>query len=644
LDKRTVIGFVLIMMLMILWVMHTERQRRLAEESQSRAVREQPSVIEDATPPEKVERPATEPSRIEPAPVVDQAPLRSLETVGPDELQKVDWTNEGAAITRVRLTKFKKVLDKPEMLTVIEQPEDRTDLPETLTVFDARDPEVRLPFHRARYEVEKTGDGSGVTFSALLPFGGGAAAEEGGAETEMVPGGIRVRQEGRAAEDPYMYDVTLTFENTSSRVIKNFQYRIVAGSRVIPEVESRYPVVTGFCAVERRGSNDYKHVNASSAVKEAVNRQVASDEVMISAGVANRYFAVALLPQPEQGRPSWVREATVRGVDAVDVKPDKEKRTPNVYVTFLTRPGDLEPGKPWVHHYRLFAGPKDPELIARYPALDGIIDYGLFGAVSKVLEAILRFFYNNLAHNYGLAIIMLTLFVRLCLLPLTWKSQVSMRKMQKLQPFLNELREKLKNDKQRLAQEQMKLMRQHNVNPLMGCLPIFLQLPVFIGLFRMIQNAVTMRHESFILWIQDLSGPDTITRIGSFPVNILPVVMTLVWFLQNQMMPKSQDPQQRATQRMMKFMPIMFGFILYNMAAGLTLYWTTSAILGIIEQRFVKAYIDKHHSDEIPRPAILNGGSGSGGRKKEKAGPDSKEKSPPRPGAKRPPKRQRRRR
>ena len=137
----------------------------------------------------------------------------------------------------------------------------------------------------------------------------------------------------------------------------------------------------------------------------------------------------------------------------------------------------------------------------------------------------------------------------------------------------------------------MELFRKHGANPMTGCLPLLIQFPVFIALFRAFGWSIDLRQQPFILWVKDLSRSDTITFLGNFPLNILPIVMVVTWVIQQRMMPKSEDPQARQQQKFMMFMPIMFGFMLYSMASGLTLYWTSSTFFGIIEQKLIKRHI-----------------------------------------------------
>ena len=176
-----------------------------------------------------------------------------------------------------------------------------------------------------------------------------------------------------------------------------------------------------------------------------------------------------------------------------------------------------------------------------------------------------------------------------------------MFRMQQLQPMINQMKEKYKHDKQRMGKEQMLLFKKYGVNPMSGCLPMVLQLPVFFALFRTLQLSFEMRQAPFLLWVNDLSMPDTLLHFSfSIPfignaLNILPLIMTGASFAQMKLTPKAPavDPQAQAQQKMMSFMPIIFAFILYHMPSGLTVYWTTSTIFSIIEGLVIRKSIKK---------------------------------------------------
>ncbi|MDQ7780074.1 MAG: membrane protein insertase YidC, partial [Planctomycetota bacterium] len=173
------------------------------------------------------------------------------------------------------------------------------------------------------------------------------------------------------------------------------------------------------------------------------------------------------------------------------------------------------------------------------------------------------------------------------------RGQVSMNRMQKLQPQVMEIRKKHQKDWQKMNEEIRKLYAESGVNPLGGCFPLLLQLPVFIGLYRALDLAITLRQAPFFAWMQDLSQPDTLFQVSGFDFHLLPILMTISWFIQTLLQPKAPDPQARAQQKMFVVMPLIFGILLYNMPSGLILYWLTSTALSIGEQSLIKRYFLK---------------------------------------------------
>jgi len=219
-----------------------------------------------------------------------------------------------------------------------------------------------------------------------------------------------------------------------------------------------------------------------------------------------------------------------------------------------------------------------------------MIESHWYDALSGIMSWILRASYFVIP-NYGIAIVILTLIVRMALHPLSKKSQTSMAKMQKLQPKVKELREKFKTDKQRQQQEMMKLYKEYGVNPLGGCLPMLLQLPIFIGLYNMLRNSIELRHACFVpWWVEDLSQPDAFFGV----VNVLPIFSVAIMFIQQRMQPKSGDPQQQQTQKIMGYMmPAFLGWIFYGMPSGLNLYFVVSMLVGVLEQRHIRKQLDR---------------------------------------------------
>lgn len=230
--------------------------------------------------------------------------------------------------------------------------------------------------------------------------------------------------------------------------------------------------------------------------------------------------------------------------------------------------------------YVSFAGPKSFDLLASIdPNATGIIDYGMFAVLAKPMLWLLRFL-NSIFGNWGWAIIGLTIIVRLIVLPFNAYSYKSMKVMQKLQPEMNRIREKYKDappeKKMQMNQEIMTLMRESKANPLGGCLPMLLQLPVFLALYQVLGQSIELYRAPWILWIHDLSMKD--------PYYVLPVLMAITMFIQQKITPSTMDPQQA---KIMLWMPVIFAVFMVALPSGLTLYIFVSTLFGIIQQYFL---------------------------------------------------------
>jgi YidC/Oxa1 family membrane protein insertase len=231
----------------------------------------------------------------------------------------------------------------------------------------------------------------------------------------------------------------------------------------------------------------------------------------------------------------------------------------------------------------LYVGPKKyAELKALGLRRDGVMELGKMGWAGRPLLNTLNAIYR-VVPNYGVAIIVLTLLVRILFWPVTHKSTESMRKMSALQPQIKALQAKFKDNPQRMQQETMKLYKENKVNPLGGCVPMLVQIPVFIALFTVLRSAVELRFAPF-LWISDLSEPENLLA-GMIPVigslNILPLLMVATMFIQQKLTPAAGDPQQQKMMAIM--MPLMMLIFFYTMPSGLVLYWTTSQVSMIVQ-------------------------------------------------------------
>jgi YidC/Oxa1 family membrane protein insertase len=231
-----------------------------------------------------------------------------------------------------------------------------------------------------------------------------------------------------------------------------------------------------------------------------------------------------------------------------------------------------------------YLGPKDPALLTQAPGdLKDVINYGFFDFIAKPLLQILHFFHGYVG-NYGVAIILLTLLIKVLFWPLSYKSYQSMDKMKKIQPMLAAIREKYKDDRERMNQEMMQLYKTYKVNPAGGCLPMLLQIPVFFGLYQALLNAIELRHATFItylpftdkIWLADLAAKD--------PYYITPLIMGGTMFLQQKLTPAPGDPTQA---KIMLLMPVIFTFMFLNFPAGLVVYWLCNNVFSIAQQSWM---------------------------------------------------------
>jgi len=238
--------------------------------------------------------------------------------------------------------------------------------------------------------------------------------------------------------------------------------------------------------------------------------------------------------------------------------------------------------KSGINSFIVYAGPKDYDRLKELNVgLEHIIDFGFFSILARPLFWILKLFYRFMG-NYGWAIVLLTIVVRIPFIPLLSKGQKSMNKLKELQPRLNEIREKYKKDPQRMQKEMMEIYRKYKVNPMGGCLPILLQIPVFFALYKVLMIAIELRGAPFMLWIRDLSAKD--------PYYILPIVMGITMVIQQKMTPTSVDPRQN---KIMMFMPVIFTFLFLNFASGLVLYWLVNNILSIAQQMYTNRKLSR---------------------------------------------------
>ena len=308
------------------------------------------------------------------------------------------------------------------------------------------------------------------------------------------------------------------------------------------------------------------------------------------AAVHNQYFALAVVPHDA---PSGI---VMRQVDLPKISEDIIQRySSNGYTAALVYPTiTLSNNQTVARQFVLYAGPKEYKTLSKVAVelnnnLDGIMAFGRYlGFFSKALLLAMNFLHSVLSLPYGWVIVLITVILRLVFWPLTAAGTRSMKRMQALQPQVKAIQEKYKDDPMKAQKKQMELWKENKVNPMGGCLPALIQMPVFIGFYAMIRTAIELRGAHF-LWVTDLSKPDTLFLIPgiNFPFNLLPLLMVGVMVWQAHLTPPSpgMDPAQ---QKMMRYMPALFLVFLYTYSSGMALYMFVSTLLGIIQTKITK--------------------------------------------------------
>ncbi len=567
-----------------------------------------PEVTPTPPDPEPVPEPAPEPEpedpdRPEVVEPLDEQPLKE-EIRMESEMFVVKLTNRGAAIRSVRFNRdyytYPGRDEKLQLITEIEEGvpsltlrhiEDLGRLDEVVWehLTPDRDPDARPVVESFRARVPELGVEVIRTYRLYDPD---TPTEEG------------------VVEPGHDIKVDITVANLTPDPVE-FKYLLRSAAGIVPQPEGprRYHEEPYRSAEQRE-----LEISASRDV-EAIAGRIRNNRVDLGTydpgdryevdvapaflGVKNRHFAAALAPV-DFGR----------GIIDIHFEEIGEH---NVTADLETPRFDIEPGDSVTHNYFLYVGPRKPDVVAPYEeyGLEAIVHYSWPATVTRFLSWLMQALYS-IVPNYGVVIILLTLLIRGALHPLTVKSQKSMHKMQKLQPLIQELKEKHKDDKQKQQQEMMQLMREQGASPLGGCLPMLIQLPVFIALFGVLRYHPGLRHAPFALWINDLSMADhmivfrdwEMPLLGWRAINLLPFLCAGLMMAQQQMSPKSDNPQARQQQKMMMFMPLFLLFVLYTAPSGLMLYFMLSSLFGVIEQRYIKRHLEAESEAKEAAPTV----------------------------------------
>jgi YidC/Oxa1 family membrane protein insertase len=380
-------------------------------------------------------------------------------------------------------------------------------------------------------------------------------------------------------KDNYVIEMDVDLENRGTNPYQSAGYFVALGSAA-PVHPKDYPSYTRlvWCIDGRAKGIDVGWFGSSGgflglgqrAARPYYEENIAGAEWV---AVSNQFFTTLLAPLTAKATGIWGRR--------FDVEYSPDQKLPAIEGA-LGMPGfQLQPGQTYSARFEIYAGPKLYHRLAQLPHNEAeVMDFGMFKIVCQFLLNFMNLLHSWL-HDYGLAILALTTIIKLTLWPIQNRANRSMRQMAALSPKMQELKDKYKDDPTRMNQELMKLYKQYGINPVGGCLPMMIQIPIFFGLFKMLGQAVELRNAKF-LWVRDLSQPDTIAHLPilGWPVNIIPLCMaaTQIWLMA--MTPKTGDPTQR---RVMMFTPLIFLFICYNFAAALALYYTAQNLFSILQ-------------------------------------------------------------
>ena len=399
---------------------------------------------------------------------------------------------------------------------------------------------------------------------------------------QTTPDGIAVRKEfsflqSSDKKDNFLVELNVDVQNSGAQPYTKADYFVALGSAA-PIHPRDYPYYTRVVWCLNGKARD-KNVSAFQASGGFLGfgqhpAQPVFQENFAGAewtAVTDQFFATIITPLNAKATGIWSHSFEVSA----------EKNLVGI-AGAMRMPGfQLQPGQTYNARFQIWAGPKIYHRLARLEHNESeIMNFGIFKIVSQFLLNFLNTI-HGFVKSYGVAILVLTLVVRLVLWPLQSKANLTMRKTALLGPKMQELRAKYKDDPTRMNQEVMKLYKQYGINPVGGCLPMAIQIPIFFGLYQMLAQAVELRNAKF-LWVHDLSQPDTVAHLPvlGFPINIIPLLMaaTQVWLMA--MTPKTGDPTQR---RIMMFTPLMFLFFCYNFAAALALYYTAQNLFSILQ-------------------------------------------------------------
>jgi len=559
---------------------------------------------------------------------------------------ELELSTKGAAVRKATFSEFNdRDPNDPQPLTLL-SPVQLTDGSELLSMANKNfvfvNRKLQLPLGQLHWQsgyVEKKSDGSQSTsFEAII---------KDNATGKPV---VKLTKTYRVVPDSYQVDCSLTVENLSVQEQKvRFDLTGPLGLAREGLRSDMRSVVAGFSNAEGQINSALLNSRKLRKAKTDDDRRLSlHSDTFLWIAATNKYFTAILRPMPDEGKQfcDWVKDKTGAFYNPDgDAKADSGDETIGADLRIaegkLAAAGDLDDSR--TYNFQLFLLPKDKRL---FDKTDLFRELGFFHTITFMpcfccpasiiyplafgILALMEWMYNFIP-NYGVVIIILVFIIRIVIHPLTKKSQVSMSKMTKLAPMAEEIKKKYANNKTEMNKQLMALYKKQGASPIMGMLPMMVQMPIWIALYSAIYASISLRGAAFLpFWITDLSAPDalfsfsTVTipllgwKINSF--NLLPIMMGVAFYLQQKLMPKqasaATNPQVAQQQKMMIMMPIMFPLMLYKAPSGLNLYIMASTFAGVIEQYIIRKHIrEKEQAEAI---GLVAATSKTGGKVKKK--------------------------
>jgi len=555
-EKRALIAFVLSMAIFVVWAYFFSPSQPPSgppSEETPAAAPEHPEQDRAVPLNQETQEAVSAPSE-SPAEKTTAPPAQTRDITVRTKLYTAVFTESGGRLKSLTLNQYRASIEPdspPKELVTVKSP---ADWPLGLSFLREDGPDLSQALFKAdQTKIDLTG----------------ASNQTSLVMTYTDPNGLQVVRTYTFRPDSYLIDMRLTLRNLSTATIDD---NLVVELASEPFMQKQRYSFAGFGAMVDDELLEIKVKDLEEDLEKIKNRNY----VLNWAVYEDQYFLAGLLPQDKEKTRVQAAPLGERGVR----------------IKFINAPLVMPPKTEKEYNFTIFYGPKDYSLLKSLGNdLHRAIYFGWFDILSKPLLILITWLYKYVP-NYGAVIIIVTILIKILFWPLTAKSYKSMKEMQKLQPKIMKLREKYKDDREAMNREMMQMYRTYKVNPMGGCLPMVIQIPVFIALYRLLDYALELRHAPFCLWINDLSAPD---RLFHFPFQIplmqepagIPVLTLLMgasMLIQQKMTPTPGDPAQA---KIMMLMPIFFTFIFINFPAGLVLYWLVNNLLSIGQQYLI---------------------------------------------------------